>query len=112
MSQTFAVPAGASAGASAPRIAARRSDADRHFYLIASAAMLIFTLVGFREFFLRGNALGGDITALLLLLQAALSRTLNRAFVIGYAGVVLAGFLAAGIASTSLWVRFTASIVP
>jgi hypothetical protein len=50
--------------------------------------------------------------ALLFLLQWALSRTANRAYLIGYAGIVLAAFLSAAIGTSPAWTRLTAAIIP
>jgi len=50
--------------------------------------------------------------AVLFLLQWALSRTANRAYLIGFAGVVLAALLSAAIGTSAAWAHLTASIVP
>ena len=64
MSQTAAV-----------RVSSSRRDAAEHegsasgrlFYVVAAAVMLIFTLVGFRYFYLQGKGIdGGEITAQIL----------------------------------------------
>ena len=109
MSQTIAVPTRASV--SAPRTAVRRSDADRRFYLFVAIAMVFFTVVGFRQFFLHGRTPGGsEVTAqilplivihglamfawvVLLVVQSALIQTGRRKLhmVIGPLAMFLAG---------------------
>ena len=48
--------------ASAPKIAERRINPDRLFYVVAAGMMLIFTAGGFRNFYLHGRAPWGDMT--------------------------------------------------
>jgi len=49
---------------------------------------------------------------LLFLLQWALSRTVNRWYLLGYAGIVLTSFVAVRIGSSALWNRMVSAIVP
>jgi len=49
---------------------------------------------------------------LLFLLQWALSRTVNRWYLLGYAGIVFTAFVAVGVGSSTLWNRMVSAIVP
>jgi len=57
--------------ASAAKIAERRIDPDRLFYLVAAVMMLIFTAGGFRRFYLHGRAPWGEMTSQIVPLVVA-----------------------------------------
>lgn len=50
--------------------------------------------------------------ALLFLLQWALSRTVNRAYLIGYAGIVLTALVSVFVGTSAGWAHLTAAIIP
>jgi hypothetical protein len=58
MAQTMTV----ATSASAAKIAERRINPDRLFYVVAAGMMLIFTAGGFRRFYLHGRAPWGEMT--------------------------------------------------
>jgi hypothetical protein len=67
MAQTITV----ATSASSAKVAARRINSDRLFYLVAAGMMLIFTAGGFRRFYLHGRAPWGEMTNQILPLVVA-----------------------------------------
>ena len=49
---------------------------------------------------------------LLVVLQWGMSRTLNRWYLMGYAGMVMVSFLSVAVGSTALWNRMVSAFVP
>ena len=116
--------------ASAAKIAGRRVNRDRWFYLIAASLMLIFTVGGFRNFYLHGKAPWGDMTArilplviahglamsgwvILFFVQSALIQTGRRKLhlLLGPLGGVLAGAIVIlGSAVAPFSVRFSPQV--
>ena len=116
--------------ASAPKIAERRINPDRLFYVVAAGMMLIFTTGGFRNFYLHGRAPWGDMTnqivplivahglamsgwVILFLVQSILIVTGRRRLhlVIGpIGGVLAAAIVILGSTVAPLSVRFSPQI--
>jgi hypothetical protein len=116
--------------ASAAKIAGRRINSDRLFYVVAAGMMLIFTAGGFRNFYLHGHAPWGDMTnqivplivahglamtgwVILFFVQSILIRTGRRRLhmVIGpFGGVLAAAIVLLGSTVAPFSVRFSPQI--
>jgi len=97
----------------------RRPEIHRPMMLLATIVIQsgslgrfphIGTLAGFPPLYVWGPLLlfGG----LLFVLQWGMSRTPNRWYLMGYAGMVMASFLSVAVGSTALWNRKVSAFVP
>jgi len=106
-------------------------ERERQFYVVASAAFLFLTIVGFRQFFLHGKSIGGEpmtprivllivahglamlgwVTLLLVQSLLIVSRRTRIHMKLGIAGAVLAGAIVIlGVCVAPLSARFNPRI--